>query len=183
VFVAPNGFGKSSFSVAFKSLNPTKIILDDDHYYQSNDANKPEIALTYINSQNQEETLVATESLNQLRNGFSWFVINSQVFAKARKSKIGSTIVASASLEIPPIVLYNQIPENKPFSYSITSQRNNLGANGKVLRNLTDLFNNLIFLKKLEESFDSLVKATGQRVQRAMQMNFGLGLMKTNLQR
>ena len=42
LLVAPNGFGKSSFSTAFKSLNPTKIVLEDDHYYQGVDTNRPE---------------------------------------------------------------------------------------------------------------------------------------------
>ncbi|MCE9540395.1 MAG: hypothetical protein K8R85_14440, partial [Bacteroidetes bacterium] len=37
LLVAPNGFGKSSFSIGFDSLKRTKIELNDKHYHQDND--------------------------------------------------------------------------------------------------------------------------------------------------
>lgn len=37
LLVAPNGFGKSSFSIGFDSLKRVKIELDTKHYHQDND--------------------------------------------------------------------------------------------------------------------------------------------------
>ena len=39
ILVAPNGFGKSSFSVAFKSLQPGKIVLEKENCYKNNELN------------------------------------------------------------------------------------------------------------------------------------------------
>ncbi|MFS4469811.1 hypothetical protein [Chryseobacterium sp. T20] len=112
ILVAPNGYGKSSLAIAFKSLNPTKIILDDGHSFKANNSNLPKIEITYLNEDNDEIILNATNSSNTINSSFDCFVINNQIFAKAKKNKIGSAVIASASLETAPIILINKIPEN-----------------------------------------------------------------------
>ena len=86
IFVATNGFGKSSFATAFERLRPTKIVLEKNDYFQNNDQNKPRIQLTHSDNGNNQETLTADDNSNQFRANFSWFVINNQLFAKAKKS-------------------------------------------------------------------------------------------------
>ena len=165
IFVATNGFGKSSFATAFERLRPTKIVLEKNDYFQNDDQNKPRIQLTHSDNGNNQETLTADDSSNQFRANFSWFVINNQLFAKAKKSRIGGNVIASASLETPPVVLVNFIPENISFSYSINNQKEQFGNNGKVLRNLSDLYKNGKFIKRLTSHYLTLQRINGQTFQ------------------
>lgn len=165
IFVATNGFGKSSFATAFERLRPTKIVLEKNDYFQNDDQNKPRIELTYSENGNNQETLIADESSNQFRPNFSWFVINNQLFAKAKKNRIGGNVIASASLETPPVVLVNSIPDNISFSYSINNQKGQFGNNGKVLRNLSDLYKNGKFIKRLSSHYLTLQRINGKTFQ------------------
>jgi hypothetical protein len=165
IFVAPNGFGKSSFATAFKKLKPSKIDLDKDTWFENNEDNLPQIDLTYTNDDGVSEIVTATHNSNQLRNSFSWFVINNQIFAKAKKNRIGGNVIASASLETSPIILENSIPENIAFSYSINNQRAQFGINGKVLRNLSALYGNKDFIKKLTHFYLTLQRINGPTFQ------------------
>jgi hypothetical protein len=165
IFVAPNGFGKSSFATAFERLNPTKIVLGKNDYFQDDENNKPIIEIVYSDNGNDPTALVANENSNQLRPNFSWFVINSQLFAKAKKNRIGGNVIASASLKTPPVVLINSIPDNISFDYSINAQKGLFGANGKVLRNLTSLYQNKKFIHGLSSHFEILRRINGQTFQ------------------
>lgn len=165
IFVATNGFGKSSFATAFERLRPTKIVLEKNDYFQNDDQNKPRIQLTHSDNGNNQEILTADDSSNQFRANFSWFVINNQLFAKAKKNRIGGNVIASASLETPPVVLVNSIPENISFTYSINNQKEQFGNNGKVLRNLSDLYKNGKFIKRLTSHYLTLQRINGQTFQ------------------
>lgn len=165
IFVATNGFGKSSFATAFERLRPTKIVLEKNDYFQNDDQNKPRIQLTHSDNGNNQEILTADDSSNQFRANFSWFVINNQLFAKAKKNRIGGNVIASASLETPPVVLVNSIPENISFTYSINNQKEQFGNNGKVLRNLSDLYKNGKFIKRLTSHYLTLQRINGQSFQ------------------
>lgn len=165
IFVAPNGFGKSSLATAFISLQSNRIMLHRDHYYEDDENNKPEISITYLKSDGAPSTLNANESLNQLHGKFGWFVINNQLFAKAKKNNIGGQVIASASLETPPIILTNSIPPNVTVNYSISEQKEWFGQNGKILKNLNDLYKSNFFAFKIESWFDKLTRANGLRIQ------------------
>lgn len=45
IFVAPNGFGKSSFAIAFNSLNKKKLKLDEDYRHKNNQNLLPKIVI------------------------------------------------------------------------------------------------------------------------------------------
>lgn len=105
IFVAPNGFGKSSLATAFKSLKGTKIELHKDDFHQGKDDLAPRIEISYLDDDGNIEVASADSATNEISNIFDYFVINNQVFAKAKKNRIGGNVIASASLEIPPIVL------------------------------------------------------------------------------
>lgn len=168
IFVAPNGFGKSSIATAFNSLNPTKIILHKDHFYKSDEDNDPQIEVEFHTGGNQTN-LIADKDSNQLRPYFDWFVINNQVFAKAKKNRIGGNVIASASLETPPIILRNSIPENIKYAYSISNQKVKFGNNGKLLENITGVYSNKKFAIEISNYFRILDKTNGQRIQEAIQ--------------
>ncbi len=121
IFVAPNGYGKSSLATAFKCLNTRRIKLEKFDFFESNEDNKPSIKISYKDSANNLQEISATDDSNEISEIFDWFVINSQIYAKAKKSRIGGAVVASASLETPPIILKKTIPNKTYFNYSISS--------------------------------------------------------------
>ena len=165
IFVAPNGFGKSSLATAFKSLKRSKIDLHQDDLHQGNEDLSPEIEISYLDDDGDTQAVSATELTNELDSIFDFFVINNQIFAKAKKNRIGGHVVASASLEIPPIVLSNSIPERRAFSYSFTDQKNRIGKNGKVLPNISRIYQNGELIKKINSHLIYLERISGQRVQ------------------
>ena len=148
ILVAPNGFGKSSFSVAFKSLQPGKIVLEKEHFFQNSELNLPSINITY-EEDGVTNTLSANHLSNNIKSEFDYFVINNQIFAKAKKNNLGGFVVATASLETPPIILVNNIPELIHFDYSVSHQREIFGENGKVLKNISAFLGNDKMIKGL----------------------------------
>tara|TARA_B100000809_G_C15032996_1_gene492663 strand:+ start:755 stop:1183 length:429 start_codon:yes stop_codon:yes gene_type:complete len=110
ILVAPNGFGKSSLAIAFKSLKKSKIELHKDDLHQGNDDLLPSIEISYLDDEDNLQVVRASATTNDIDSTFDCFVINNQVFAKAKKNRIGGHVIASASLETPPIVLSSTIP-------------------------------------------------------------------------
>jgi len=148
ILVAPNGFGKSSFSVAFKSLQPGKIVLEKENCYKNSELNIPSISITYEEN-GTSKTVFANQASNDIKSEFDHFVINNQIYAKAKKNNLGGFVIAYASLETPPIILVNNIPELIHFDYTITHQREVFGQNGKVLKNISALLGNDKMIKGL----------------------------------
>ena len=165
IFVAPNGFGKSSLAIAFKSLNKRKIKLDKNQFYKSNEDNKPSIKISYLDNDNDLKKKTATDNSNEINEIFDWFVINSQVYAKAKKNRIAGTVIASASIETPPIILIKTIPEKAKFHYSIKDQKDNFGDNSKILPNISALYKNKKLITELSKFHTILGRISGQRIQ------------------
>ncbi len=140
ILVAPNGFGKSSFSIAFDSLKKSKIELDQKHYHNDNDTNRPILSLTIEDSAGQR-TITANDTSNSIINDFDVFVINSQLMAKATKMNISGKVIVKSSLEIAPTVLIPTIPAKVLFTYSPSTAKTSLGVNGKILPNISNVFN------------------------------------------
>ena len=165
ILVAPNGFGKSSLATAFKSLKSTKIELHKDDFHQGKDDLAPRIEISYLDDDGNIEVVSADNAANEISNTFDYFVINNQVFAKAKKNRIGGNVIASASLETPPIVLSNSIPEKIAVNYSVNNHKDRIGKNGKVLPNIKSAYQNGKFLSELNDHLVHLERISGQRVQ------------------
>ena len=139
ILVAPNGYGKSSFGIAFDSLKRNKIVLDDKHFHLNKDSNRPILSLL-IEDNTGSRTLIANDTQNTINDEFDVFVINSQLMAKATKLKFGGKIIAVPSLEIAPIILVPTIPPKITFKYSSSEVKTAFGTNGKILPNITNVF-------------------------------------------
>lgn len=139
ILVAPNGFGKSSFSIGFDSLKRSKIELDDKNYHQNNTANRPILSLI-IEDTSGVRTLTANDTTNTILSEFDIFVINSQLMAKATKMNIGGNVIVKSSLEISPTVLVQTIPPKTDFKYSLSALKTSFGTNGKILTNISNAF-------------------------------------------
>lgn len=139
LLVAPNGFGKSSFGIAFNSLKRNKIELNKKHYHNDKDTNRPTLNLE-IEDSSGVRILTANDTQNTINDEFDVFVINSLLMAKATKLKIGGTIIVKSDLEIEPIVLVSTIPPKVTFSYNSANAKRAFGSNGKILPNISNVF-------------------------------------------
>jgi hypothetical protein len=152
ILVAPNGFGKSSFSIAFNSLKPTKLDLEDINLHEGDVTNRPELKIT-IEDSGLQNTLIANDTVNNL-NVFDVCVINSQLVAKATMLNIGGTRIAKSSMEISTTTLIPSIPEKVAFGYSLTESKRVVGSNGKILSNIGFVFQNGYLLYQIESTID-----------------------------
>ena len=152
ILVAPNGFGKSSLAIAFKSLNRDRIKLKYDLYHKDNSKLTPKINLSFVKNRNLT-TLEADSSKNDIFKEFSCFVINSQLYAR------GSYSSAKATLNIEDVVLERKIPEKAFFNYKYNTFENLFGINSKILPNIDCLLSNKMLIVSLFEKRDFFHKA------------------------
>jgi hypothetical protein len=150
ILVAPNGFGKSSFACAFSSLKSTKIELDEKNFHKQDASLPPE-----LNVKLDDTIYSATRTTNTIQNKFDYFVINSTLYAKAKKRNMGRFTTATASLEVKDIELISTIPDKILFEYNISYAKESFGKNGKLLSNInTNILNNLEFLYLFSKKID-----------------------------
>ncbi|QYJ69164.1 ATP-binding protein [Flavobacterium litorale] len=164
ILVAPNGFGKSSFSIGFDSLKRNKIELDEKNYHLNDSNNKPVIEMT-IEDISGIKNLLANDTTNIISNEFDVFVINSQLMAKAKKMNISGNIIVKSSLEISPITLIKTIPSKVLFSYNVTKARQAFGTNGFILSNIISVFKSASLLHSIinEVNFSKFVQVKTSR--------------------
>ena len=164
VLVAPNGFGKSSFAIAFKSLNRDRIKLKYDLYHKDDSKLTPKISLSFVKNGNLT-TLEADSSKNDIFKEFSCFVINSQLYAR------GSYSSAKATLNIEDVVLVKKIPETTYFDYSLIEDQKYFGKNSNLSMNISKLLKERSLIIELFEKkegkkklFDEAIKAKNQKI-------------------
>lgn len=151
ILVAPNGFGKSSFAIAFDSLKSNKIELDEKNLHKNNPDNKPYLSLTLSTGQ----TLIADEDHNSITDIFDVFVINNQIEPKSKVQSFGGKPFAKTSLDIHPTVLVSTIPPKTGFNYVPAVIKTEFGANGnKLLNNISALFKCGTLFHRIENEID-----------------------------
>lgn len=151
ILVAPNGFGKSSFAIAFESLKSNKIELDEKNFYLKNPDNIPSISITLSTGQ----TLLADNTQNNINDIFDIFVINNQTEPRSILQSFGGRSFAKPSLEISPTVLINSIPPKVDFYYNSAEVKKAFGVNGnRILANISNLFANASLLEKISNEID-----------------------------
>lgn len=163
IFVAPNGFGKSSFAAGFSSLLKTKLKIEDKNFYEGKESNTPSLSATIIDSQNKRSTLTANEKKNELSNHFTVKVINCSLKAEGKKRKISGTTVVQAAIKIPPVTLINTIPLNVAIPYHYSSLVSTYGAGKKVFRSLATILSKKKILQKLNVRKAEWTKPLGVR--------------------
>lgn len=138
ILVAPNGYGKSSISTAFKSLNKNRIAISDEHRHRGDDKLDPEVRICFEEGGVTLE-LAADKHKNEIANHFDVVVINSLAKAKGKKLNTGRFTAVSADFVVEPIVLVQTIPEEIKFDYSFSTIRGKLGSLGKIMPNISCL--------------------------------------------
>ncbi|GAB1370207.1 hypothetical protein MASR1M45_02660 [Candidatus Kapaibacterium sp.] len=150
LLVAPNGYGKSSFAVAFDSLNSKCVKLDEDHFYNEDLSNKPKIEIIYVDEQNIQNTLLADENSNTLNSIFDIFVINNRLTAKATTRNMGRYSSTTSQISVSDIELIKTIPSKAEFSFSIQKERIKFGKNGKIFPNIDFIFKDMDIILELK---------------------------------
>lgn len=153
LLVAPNGFGKTSFGIAFDSLKSNKLELEDKYLHEGKIANRPELKLV-IEESGITKDLVANDTTNTILNEFDIFIINSQLAAKATLLKIGGVKIAKPSLEIATTTLISSIPSKTSFDYSLPISKKSFGRNGKILPDINALLQSGHLLCQAENTID-----------------------------
>lgn len=145
LLVASNGFGKSSIAVSFASLQGKSMKLTKEENYQCNDKHQPELILTMDNGTQYK----ANCSQNEITECFDVTVISSGLISKATKQNTGKFTIATASLEIQPIIIC-KIPDQEKFSYKYATARSSFGNNGKILPNIDTIVSDTRLYEDLE---------------------------------
>ncbi len=166
LLVAQNGFGKSSFGIAFESIKRDKITLDKKHLHERKTANKPEIKIA-VQTSKGTKNLIANDSSNTINDTFDIVVINSQIKAKARMLRIQGRNIASPYLEIEPITLINTIPQKVSFEYKVSDLKKEFGSNGKILSDISELLCCSVVLQMLDSKI-SWPKLTGKKITKSI---------------
>ena len=148
LLVAPNGFGKTSFAVAFDSMNSRRMVLNADDYYKGDDTNTPELTVEVERDDGSTATLKVDDHSNSLCQHFHVLVIKSHLLPKATNRRIGGFTQATASFEVKPVDL-GPVPDKVDFGYRYSSQKALLDPNGKVLPNITSLLTRPDFVQRI----------------------------------
>lgn len=162
LLVAPNGFGKSSFAVAFNEMNNRRINLTEDNLHQENSALQPRVFIEYERPDGTLAQLQATSTTNTISTELDYFVINNPTKPKGVGSQFGR---ASARLEIKDVVLVDRIPGNVGFGNQYKAAQERFGQNARVLPNPNSALSNLKLIEKLSQNYQALERANGQRIQ------------------
>ena len=151
ILVAPNGYGKSSITAAFKSLTKTKIKVEKEDIYKENEQLETSLSIT-----EDGNIYTADQNKNEFANHFKVAVINSRLVAKATGKNMGTFHSVQGHLGINDFEIKHKIPTNCDISYSIKNIRSTFGENGKVLPNISSLLENNAFLSQLDDIYPDL---------------------------
>lgn len=166
---APNGFGKSSFAIAFDSLKATRLDLQKDNLHQGDEANLPSLFVDYLKPDGTVVNLVADNGTNTIKTELDCFVINNKVRPKATRLQFGGRTNYTASLNIDTIELIGTIPPDVPIGYSIQTSRELFGNNGKVLPNMQVALGKNGFLSVIDNSMGNFQRLRQPRNNQAIQ--------------
>ena len=157
ILVAPNGYGKSSITAAFKSLTKTKIKVEKEDIYKENEQLETSLSIT-----EDGNTYTADQNNNELANHFKVAVVNSRLVAKAIGRNMGTFHPVQGYLGINDFEIIHKIPTNYTIPYTIQSIRSAFGRNGKVLPNISSLLTNNAFLSLLDDIYSDLDKQSAK---------------------
>lgn len=138
ILVAPNGFGKSSFAIAFDSLHESKIILEEKNCHLGNSVLIPKIEI----STSTGKHLWADNTSNNIGSEFDIFVINNPLLPKANAKTYLGRLISKPTIEIKPTILVHTIPPKKDFKYKLSWIKRSFGNNNKVLPDISFILRN-----------------------------------------
>lgn len=158
IVVAPNGFGKTSLTTAFKCVmkNSRRLEVEKDLKYYKDESKTSVFRIT------EERTTYVSDSIkNDIATHFNCQVISSLLKADTISKKIGTFINTDAYLDINSVVL-RSVKTKPVIFYKVTEIRNYFGIKGKVLENIDACLENVTFIQGLSSYFDAFRKFEGK---------------------
>ena len=146
ILVAPNGFGKSSLAVAFKTLVANKIELKPEVEPIPKNGD-PSVVLSLSTGQ----TIFADKDSNTIRDFFSIHVVTNPLLPTAKAQRFEKVVTARASMNIEPTIVIKTIPKAVYFDYKLANMKRAFGASNKILMDISILYSNYTFLNKVEK--------------------------------
>lgn len=162
LFVAPNGFGKSTLATTFRALKSNRIQLDKEDYFEGNEENLPSIELELV-LDSGSKTLVADTNKNEINPLIDTYVINNPVYAKSTSRSFGRFSSQSARLDVEDLVFYDSIPLKVEIPYKVKELKDTYGEKGKVFMNISEVFKSLKNLELLCINYELLNKCSTQK--------------------
>lgn len=147
LLVAPNGSGKSSFALAFQSLNKNALKVPDEEIYNNVATNQAELIVD-----TDFGTFSANSGNNTISNNIAIYVINNQNKPKTSIRSINGVRTASTKMCVDPIVLVNKIPENKQITYSFEKDYKLTSLTKGTIPSIRDLLNNYDYMSEFDIS-------------------------------
>lgn len=156
LFVAPNGYGKSTITTAFHAAAHGKMKLDKHDYFEDDDANEPSIELEYT-TDNEKKIVVTDLENSELSKEFTIFTINNPLYAKATGRNMGSYATRTAEMFIEEIEVCD-VPQRCIIEYRFKDMRGKLGKRIKNLSKFLSSEDGLEFILSNREYFDKCIK-------------------------
>lgn len=153
ILVAPNGFGKSSITVAFSSLIRGKIKVEENCLHQKDNTLVPSLSITL-----DGEILIANPTTNTISSKLTCCTINNRLKVQTISKSFSGFSTTKGFLSIDSVTIVDSIPEKVSNLYKYSDVKNDFGSNGKVLPNLSELFSKKNFLENIQYVFDVFEK-------------------------
>lgn len=126
LFVAPNGFGKSTLTTAFAAASHGRMRLHNDDYYNQDTSNIPKLEITYRDDSSVTHRVESDDQHGDISRTFFVYVINSPVYAKATGRNMGGYATQSAKLFIRDIEVCEKV-ERATIPYRFSDMRQDFG--------------------------------------------------------
>ena len=160
ILVAPNGFGKSSMAMAFKSLKKTKLEVEVDALHNQDETLQPSVSICLDGN-----TYIANSIKNDISKEITPYVINCKLDVKATSQNIhGRYSISKGSLIIGDVEICS-IPAKQPKFYKYSELTHCFGAKGMVLTNIEPLFGDNMFVGLIQDYAQFFEKFKAQKRQ------------------
>lgn len=152
LLIAPNGFGKTSLATAFSSLRPKMLDVTETDKYQKSPLVQSSLSIT-ING----NTFSADKGHNDITKNIYPFVVRGKLKSGVVSKTFGGHSTTRSFLDIEKIKVRDVHP-NCNVNYSIRGIRSGFGANGKILDDISGLFDHYAFTYKVVQCFSCFEK-------------------------
>ena len=149
-FVAPNGFGKSSFATAFISLNRDRLKLDESNYHFGNNTKLPKIEIKITKNDNTTLELLADKGTNQISKEFDIEIIKNLLKPEANYRNIQGNHITSPTIEVKDIYIIEDIPDAFELPYQVSKFKKIISDNRLIWSDISDLLKKPLFIHKLQ---------------------------------
>lgn len=135
LFVASNGFGKSTIATAIQAAAHGRMKLQKSDYFDNNEENIPSLEIEFTRD-GETNTIVSDGTRDEISRVFSIGTINSPLYAKSTGRSMGGYATHTAELFVQDIVICDA-PDKVEVAYSLKEMKEEFG---KKTPNLKDFF-------------------------------------------